>query len=208
MNQWSYVQKEGAGFIVRRPIGGSELSDEDADPVKTRHITSVCLSMFVLIVQHKYCESMLLSWGVENITHWSPLISRCTSTHRCWLQVPHRIHSQHFPAKAWKIPDTYDVHLVLLSILSLGMQAWVLSVLIFLNPQMSCTRSVRRMYFLWFCTQFLLLDELGPVNYAKGEFPGAPWHPHRCDVIFIGEPIRTVPLWIVRRARHSILVLR
>eukprot|EP00241_Pyramimonas_parkeae_P023103 CAMPEP_0114323210 /NCGR_PEP_ID=MMETSP0059-20121206/27728_1 /TAXON_ID=36894 /ORGANISM="Pyramimonas parkeae, Strain CCMP726" /LENGTH=278 /DNA_ID=CAMNT_0001451419 /DNA_START=175 /DNA_END=1012 /DNA_ORIENTATION=- len=26
---------------------------------------------------------------------------------------------------------------------------------------------------------FLLLDELGPVNYAKGEFPGAPWHPHR-----------------------------
>ena len=26
---------------------------------------------------------------------------------------------------------------------------------------------------------FLLLDELGPVEYAKGEFPGAPWHPHR-----------------------------
>ena len=26
---------------------------------------------------------------------------------------------------------------------------------------------------------FLLLDELGPVSYAKGEFPGAPWHPHR-----------------------------
>ena len=26
---------------------------------------------------------------------------------------------------------------------------------------------------------FLLLDELGPVTYAKGEFPGAPWHPHR-----------------------------
>ena len=24
---------------------------------------------------------------------------------------------------------------------------------------------------------FLLLDELGPVSYAKGEFPGAPWHP-------------------------------
>lgn len=26
---------------------------------------------------------------------------------------------------------------------------------------------------------FLLLDELGPVTYKKGEFPGAPWHPHR-----------------------------
>jgi redox-sensitive bicupin YhaK (pirin superfamily) len=26
---------------------------------------------------------------------------------------------------------------------------------------------------------FLLLDELGPKNYAPGEFPGAPMHPHR-----------------------------
>ena len=26
---------------------------------------------------------------------------------------------------------------------------------------------------------FLLLDELGPVTYKKGEFPGAPWRPHR-----------------------------
>lgn len=26
---------------------------------------------------------------------------------------------------------------------------------------------------------FLLLDELGPVHYEKGEFEGAPWHPHR-----------------------------
>ena len=26
---------------------------------------------------------------------------------------------------------------------------------------------------------FLMLDELGPVTYAKDEFPGAPWHPHR-----------------------------
>jgi len=26
---------------------------------------------------------------------------------------------------------------------------------------------------------FLLLDELGPRQYKKGEFEGAPWHPHR-----------------------------
>jgi len=26
---------------------------------------------------------------------------------------------------------------------------------------------------------FLLLDELGPRHYKKGEFEGAPWHPHR-----------------------------
>ena len=26
---------------------------------------------------------------------------------------------------------------------------------------------------------FLLLDELGPETYAPGDFPGAPWHPHR-----------------------------
>ena len=26
---------------------------------------------------------------------------------------------------------------------------------------------------------FLLLDELPRTNYAPGEFPGAPWHPHR-----------------------------
>jgi len=26
---------------------------------------------------------------------------------------------------------------------------------------------------------FLMLDELGPVVYKKGEFAGAPWHPHR-----------------------------
>mmetsp|Transcript_4414 Transcript_4414/g.10376 ORF Transcript_4414/g.10376 Transcript_4414/m.10376 type:complete len:304 (-) Transcript_4414:39-950(-) len=26
---------------------------------------------------------------------------------------------------------------------------------------------------------FLMLDELGPVTYKKGEFKGAPWHPHR-----------------------------
>jgi len=26
---------------------------------------------------------------------------------------------------------------------------------------------------------FLLLDELGPRQYKKGEFKGAPWHPHR-----------------------------
>eukprot|EP00906_Rhabdomonas_costata_P025439 RCo036371 len=26
---------------------------------------------------------------------------------------------------------------------------------------------------------FLMLDELVPTNYAPGEFPGAPWHPHR-----------------------------
>lgn len=26
---------------------------------------------------------------------------------------------------------------------------------------------------------FLLLDELGPREYKKGEFEGAPWHPHR-----------------------------
>eukprot|EP00485_Elphidium_margaritaceum_P002857 CAMPEP_0202698610 /NCGR_PEP_ID=MMETSP1385-20130828/11876_1 /ASSEMBLY_ACC=CAM_ASM_000861 /TAXON_ID=933848 /ORGANISM="Elphidium margaritaceum" /LENGTH=333 /DNA_ID=CAMNT_0049355363 /DNA_START=96 /DNA_END=1097 /DNA_ORIENTATION=- len=26
---------------------------------------------------------------------------------------------------------------------------------------------------------FLMLDELGPVVYKVGEFPGAPWHPHR-----------------------------
>jgi len=26
---------------------------------------------------------------------------------------------------------------------------------------------------------FLMLDELGPVTYGKGEFEGAPWHPHR-----------------------------
>jgi len=24
-----------------------------------------------------------------------------------------------------------------------------------------------------------MLDELGPINYKKGEFEGAPWHPHR-----------------------------
>lgn len=28
-------------------------------------------------------------------------------------------------------------------------------------------------------SQFLLLDELGPTDYAPGEFKGAPWHPHR-----------------------------
>mmetsp|Transcript_29843 Transcript_29843/g.55802 ORF Transcript_29843/g.55802 Transcript_29843/m.55802 type:complete len:310 (-) Transcript_29843:199-1128(-) len=26
---------------------------------------------------------------------------------------------------------------------------------------------------------FLMLDELGPTTYKKGEFEGAPWHPHR-----------------------------
>eukprot|EP00465_Bigelowiella_longifila_P005661 CAMPEP_0185260204 /NCGR_PEP_ID=MMETSP1359-20130426/8829_1 /TAXON_ID=552665 /ORGANISM="Bigelowiella longifila, Strain CCMP242" /LENGTH=307 /DNA_ID=CAMNT_0027846371 /DNA_START=98 /DNA_END=1024 /DNA_ORIENTATION=+ len=26
---------------------------------------------------------------------------------------------------------------------------------------------------------FLMLDELGPITYGKGEFEGAPWHPHR-----------------------------
>ena len=26
---------------------------------------------------------------------------------------------------------------------------------------------------------FLLLDEMGPVDYAPGEAVGAPWHPHR-----------------------------
>ena len=26
---------------------------------------------------------------------------------------------------------------------------------------------------------YLMLDELPPTNYAPGEFPGAPWHPHR-----------------------------
>ena len=26
---------------------------------------------------------------------------------------------------------------------------------------------------------FLLLDEMGPANYAPGEAIGAPWHPHR-----------------------------
>ena len=26
---------------------------------------------------------------------------------------------------------------------------------------------------------FLLLDQLGPVEYAPGEAKGAPWHPHR-----------------------------
>ena len=26
---------------------------------------------------------------------------------------------------------------------------------------------------------FLMLDELGPISYKKGEFEGAPWHPHR-----------------------------
>ena len=26
---------------------------------------------------------------------------------------------------------------------------------------------------------FLMLDELGPVVYGKGEFEGAPFHPHR-----------------------------
>ena len=26
---------------------------------------------------------------------------------------------------------------------------------------------------------FLMLDELGPIVYKKGEFEGAPWHPHR-----------------------------
>ena len=26
---------------------------------------------------------------------------------------------------------------------------------------------------------FLMLDELGPKMYKKGEFEGAPWHPHR-----------------------------
>ena len=26
---------------------------------------------------------------------------------------------------------------------------------------------------------FLMLDEVGPVNFKKGEFKGAPWHPHR-----------------------------
>ena len=26
---------------------------------------------------------------------------------------------------------------------------------------------------------FLMLDELGPIQYKKGQFEGAPWHPHR-----------------------------
>ena len=26
---------------------------------------------------------------------------------------------------------------------------------------------------------FLLIDEMGPVNYGPGEAVGAPWHPHR-----------------------------
>ena len=31
---------------------------------------------------------------------------------------------------------------------------------------------------------FLLLDELGPTSYKKGEFEGAPWHPHRGNFNF------------------------
>jgi hypothetical protein len=109
-------QREGAGFVVRRPVGGTQLPDDEADPVRA----------YVLLSTPPACV--------------------------CFAQ-----------------------SLIMLLLLGGEDEATVLMLL----------------------GQFLLLDELGPVTYAKDEFPGAPAHPHRCvsSLPHRGSGVHLLPLF-------------